>query len=267
MILRHRSPSIRLGYRLGLAALLAAAAEGPVFDRLIPAALAQEAADWTFGAPPPPFEAAPEVLALADWPLDRWWPADEAASLVDYEPLPAPIAIEPSPVVRVVAGEPDLETAVSRNEATDGEPANPLGGRLAAIADDDLDGIRGGFELEPSLKLSFGIERAVFINGELIATSVLNVRDLQGAAGGGGQPANAQALPAASLGIVQNGSGNYVSIPPGANLGGTIIQNTLDNQQIRNVTTINASVNSGQVLRALAMQAAISDGIVGSLRR
>ena len=46
-----------------------------------------------------------------------------------------------------------------------------------------------------------------------------------------------------------------------------MVQNTLNNQKIQNVTTINASVNSGQLFRSMSVQAAVQNGIVNSLRR
>lgn len=141
---------------------------------------------------------------------------------------------------------------------------NPLGSQLAALDTQALDDIRGGFELADSnLRFSFGIERAVYINGELMTTTVLNLKEVQGAGGNGSLPANA----GAALNLVQNGAGNSVATAIGPNLLGTIIQNSLDGQKIQNVTTINASVNSAQILRNMFMQWAIRDGIVGSLRR
>lgn len=222
MTLRHRSPSVRLFYRIGLSVMLAGAAEGPVFDKLIPAAQAQEEAP--------------------------------------------PIVIDASPVALVVAGEEEAEASAARNGMPD-EP-HPLGGRLLALAAHELDEIRGGFELaDTNLKLSFGIERAVFINGELIASTVLNVKDLQGAAGGSNLPTGLPSTSSAALNVIQNGSGNHFTAQLGSDqAAATVIQNTLNNQKIQNVTTINASVNSAQFLRSLSVQSAIRDGIVSSLR-
>ena len=140
---------------------------------------------------------------------------------------------------------------------------------MAALGDKALDDIRGGFEPPDSnLRFSFGIERAVFINGELVAHTVLNLRDLQWVAGTGGAPQVTAANAAAgALGVIQNGSGNSFTAQVGSNLAGTVIQNTLNNQKIQNVTTINASVNSGQLFRSMSVQAAVQNGIVNSLRR
>ena len=77
------------------------------------------------------------------------------------------------------------------------------------------------------------------------------------------------ALPVApsSALVVQNGAGNYVPTQVVQNPTATVIQNTLDNQKIQSVTTINASVNSIQMTRAMSVQNAIQYGIVSSLRR
>jgi hypothetical protein len=144
---------------------------------------------------------------------------------------------------------------------------NPLGNQVAALGSESLDEIRGGFDIpDTNLKYSFGIERAVFINGELVTRTVLNLKDLQGAAGSG-VARQAATDASGALGVIQNGPGNNFTAQVGPNMAGTVIQNTLNNQKIQNVTTINASVNSAQVLRSMSVQSAVQSGIVGSLRR
>lgn len=154
------------------------------------------------------------------------------------------------------------------------EPEQIDGPLLVALADrsldaESLDGVRGGFDLEGSnLTYSFGIERAVFINGELVAHTVLNLKDLQWTAGGGGGAASQ--LPASSaigaVNVIQNGGGNSFAAQVNPNLAGTVIQNTLNDQKIQNITTINAEVNSAQLLRSMSVQSAIQNGLVNSLR-
>lgn len=222
-------------------------------------------------------EVAPELLALADWPLDANAPAEcmtvryETLAVVD-DMLPAPEVIADIPaVVTVSVGElakaAPLVSAHARPPLLD-ERQNPLGQQIAAIDAATLDEVRGGFELAGSnLKLSFGIERAVYINGELVASTVLNVKDLKLMAGAGGAPLTLPAGSNGALGIIQNGVGNNVTTQLSPNLAGTVIQNTLNGQTIQNVTTINASVNSIQVMRSMSVQSAIQNGIVNSLRR
>lgn len=232
-------------------------------------------------------EAAPEVLALAAWPLDEQPPAECLAG-ADDGVLPVALEITGHPaVVSVMAYEPIVADVAAAGMAPPisppvvGHPAAPLAVaaetprptsilQVAALDTSVLDEIRGGFELAGSnLRFSFGIERAVYINGELVASTVLNVRDLQVVAGTGtgGTTLTLPASTAGALGIIQNGTGNTATVQVNPNIAGTVIQNTLNNQRIQNVTTINATVNSMQMMRAMSMQSAIQGGIVGSLRR
>lgn len=213
-------------------------------------------------------ELVPELLALADWPLDDHVPLEcatpyheKVAASEDALP-PAEVVTGSPPVVNVMAFGAGKESPVVD------EQWNPLGLQIAAVDAASLDEVRGGFELADSnIQLSFGIERAVYINGELVASTVLNLKDLQLTAGAGAAPLTLPDGSTAALAVVQNGSGNHVSTQVSPNLAATIIQNTLNDQKIQNVTTINATVNSLQVLRSMSVQSAIQDGIVGSLRR
>lgn len=145
----------------------------------------------------------------------------------------------------------------------DGTAASPLGIQGAVLDNDSLDQVRGGFEAaDGNLRFSFGIERAVYINGELVASTVLNLKDLQGAGAPVVLPDNA----GTAFTVIQNGSDNSFRTQIGPNLAGTVIQNTLDGQRIVNATTINATVNSAQVMRTIALQSAIRDGLIGALR-
>jgi hypothetical protein len=149
------------------------------------------------------------------------------------------------------------------------DAANVLGQQLAAVDTASLDDVRGGFELEgSSLKFTIGIERAVYINGNLVATNVLNLKDLQSNAGGTSVAAAAPAAPSGAL-VVQNGPAgtNYVAPQVAQNPTATVIQNSLNDQTIHHRTTINASVNSMQTVRAMSVANAIQYGIVSSLRR
>lgn len=216
-------------------------------------------------------EAAPELLALADWPLDDSLPAECQAvqrSSVDDEMLFTLVEIpEAIPVVSVMASEYGAVPVLTSTPFVD-DDQYPLGQALAALDTGSLDDIRGGFELDGTgLKFSFGIERAVYINGELIASTTLNLKDLQQAVGGGLSPATLAPGAAGALGIIQNGSGNNIATTITSNMAGTVIQNSLNDQRIQNVTTINATVNSMQAVRAMSVQSAIQSGIVSSLRR
>jgi hypothetical protein len=215
-------------------------------------------------------EPVPELLALADWPLDDPSPAgdcgQEQQAAIDL--LPVPVEIPPAlPVVQVVAWERTEEPPPAAPEAAPEDSPSPQAFELAALDSGSLDNIRGGFEVaDLNLKLSFGIERAVYINGELVTSTVLNIKDLQTASGGAGIPVVLPGNAGAALTVIQNGAGNNFSAQIGPNLAGTVIQNSLNDQRIVNTTTINATVNSAEILRSMNFLSNIRDGVIGSLR-
>jgi hypothetical protein len=141
--------------------------------------------------------------------------------------------------------------------------SSALGGRTLALTDASLDRVRGGFVTQ-GLNVSFGIERAVYVNGTLVTSTRLSVSE-PGLVGSGH---GAAPLDAATLAVVQNGSGNVVATGTLSASGiGTVVQNTLDGQNIRNLTVINATVNSLGVLRGLNLQSSLRGAVIDSLRR
>ncbi len=133
----------------------------------------------------------------------------------------------------------------------------------AAVSDRRLDATRGGFDLGNGLMASFGIARTVYINGHLVSSSSVYIPDV-----GHMTPAQAQALAAVAgtVKVIQNGAGNAFD-PATFNhvAAATVIQNTLDHQDIRSLTTINAAVNSQNAFRAIVLQEGLQAGVVGSL--
>ena len=227
--------------------------------------------------------AAPELLSLAPWPLDDHAPRecsaapDESVAAVE-ETLSTVVEMAEASSAATLADAVLTELAVTEKpnaKKAPGETArtldagNVLGQQLAALDTAALDEVRGGFQLEgSSLTFSIGIERAVYINGNLVATNVLNLKELQSSAGGTSVAAASPAAPSGAL-VVQNGpaGSNYVAPQVAQNPTATVIQNSLDGQKIQAVTTINASVNSLQTVRAMSVANAIQYGIVSSLRR
>lgn len=126
------------------------------------------------------------------------------------------------------------------------------------VSDRMLDQLRGGFNIGGGLLVSFGITRTVYINGALVTETTLNLGELS-------QLTPAQALQLngqlSGLNLVQNGPGNSVAGNP-AHIGtGTIIQNTLNNQQINVQTIINASSNGQGMARSMNAQGTINDAL------
>jgi len=156
---------------------------------------------------------------------------------------------------------------VSADAIDDAPAASPLAPGLVAVATDRLDRVRGGFETASGLQIAFGIERAVYVNGNLVSTTSLNVSD-QGKVTTG---AGTQIAPGAatSLATIQIGAGN--SVAAGA-LGsaaalGSVVQNTLNGQAIQSLTVINAATNSLQSVRASSLQSSLRGVLIDALRR
>jgi hypothetical protein len=127
-----------------------------------------------------------------------------------------------------------------------------------AVSNRTLDSQRGGFEVGSGLLVSFGITRAVYVNGDLVTQTSLNfgrVADLT--------PAQASQLAKqmAALNLVQVGPGNRVAPDVLANGTGTIIQNTLNNQHIVNRTVIDARSNAMGMIKNLNVQNTLSDAL------
>ena len=135
-----------------------------------------------------------------------------------------------------------------------------------ALSSARLDQVRGGFTGDNGLRISFGIERAVYINGNLVTTTTLNLSEL-GKVSGGQVQVGGVAM-GGTLGLIQNGPGNTFS-PAALASGtiGTVIQNSLNDQKIQSISVINATVNSLDVLKSLNLQAAMHGALIGSLRR
>jgi hypothetical protein len=144
---------------------------------------------------------------------------------------------------------------------------------------DELDEMRGGFDLNAGgLHLSFSIERVTFINGVLAATTRLNIPALNslGAPQTIADSANPQTIQAITAGLqntvgaIQNGPRNTLILPDGISLSTsaltTVIQNTLDNQVIRNMTILNATLSNQALARATAISSALDRALIRSVR-
>ena len=149
-----------------------------------------------------------------------------------------------------------------------------------AVGDQTLESLRGGFSLGDGLMVSFGISRAVYINGALITETPLNLGHVADIT-----PAQATQISQklATLSVVQNGPGNTLASGPSttttSNSGatgatvtaipgsttGTAIQNSLNNQQIRFQTIINASSNGLGMVRSMNLNSTLTEAIQRSI--
>ncbi|AOK18643.1 hypothetical protein WL40_22550 [Burkholderia ubonensis] len=162
-----------------------------------------------------------------------------------------------------------VECVVQTSGAASGLPASgraqderdwPAGGAVA-LSDTRLDAMRGGFDLPGGLQVSFGISRVAFVNGNLVTTTNFNIPDVSQITA-----QQAQALAAANLGaLIQVGPGNAAQ--PGAlpGLTGAVIQNTLSNQHIQALTTIDTSVNTLSMFKNLNIMSTLNNALTGVL--
>jgi hypothetical protein len=134
-----------------------------------------------------------------------------------------------------------------------------------AASDHELEQLRGGFSLGQGLMVSFGVSRAVYINGQLVTSTSFQVNDLTRL-----NPAQtallARQIPAQAQ-LVQNGPGNQLA--PDAVLAPftTYIQNTLNEQTLRSQTVIQASTNGLAMVKNLNLQTTLNDALGNAIRQ
>ncbi|RZL86929.1 MAG: hypothetical protein EOP82_28325 [Variovorax sp.] len=131
-----------------------------------------------------------------------------------------------------------------------------------AVSDQALDHLRGGFDPGNGLLVTFGISRALYVNGDLVTQQTLNFGRLNDLT-----PAQAAQLSQQMqrLNIVQIGPGNNVQPQQGGASFGTVIQNTLNDQHIVNQTVINASSNSLGMVKNLNLQDTMNEGLARAI--
>ena len=119
-----------------------------------------------------------------------------------------------------------------------------------------LDEQRGGFYVETVLRLSFGIERVVYVNDVAVVRTSVRIPDVAAI-----EPEQAQALADFNRGVVvQVGERNRFD--PARSGGGIAIQNTLDNQNIRTLTHVEVATDALGVLQGINSYGALTDALV-----
>ncbi|KGQ18178.1 Lipoprotein [Lysobacter dokdonensis DS-58] len=124
-----------------------------------------------------------------------------------------------------------------------------------AVAPSRLAQMRGGFTIPGGANISFGIERAVYINGTLVVETRAYVPDLSRITTDQAQALSRAIAPL----VVRNGAGNTASVSPGAVGTLTIVQNSLDNQRIAGMTALTVGVGSLAQFQALNASGALID--------
>ena len=136
--------------------------------------------------------------------------------------------------------------------------ARVLGAEWVPVDPARLANMRGGLQLPSGLSLSFGMDRLVYVNGDLVASTRVNVPDIA-------HMTSEQAAALVSLNqgmVVQIGAGNVVT--PGTATNGLVIQNTLDNQDIRALTTLHVGVDTLGMLQEINSYDALRNAMIAS---
>ena len=130
------------------------------------------------------------------------------------------------------------------------------------VGNAQLDAMRGGFDSGNGLLASFGIDRVVYINGNLATRTSVSIPDI-----GHMSPAQARALAAVDgvLTVVQGGQGNTAALVPSGAATATVIQNSLDGQHIQSLTTIDASVDHLDQFRSARLGDTLQGALIQSL--
>ncbi|MGH8780224.1 hypothetical protein [Paraburkholderia sp.] len=155
--------------------------------------------------------------------------------------------------------EPPVEQ--SHTTRTPDDPQWPPRTATVALGEARLDAMRGGFDLPSGLKVSFGISRVAYVNGNLVTTTSVNIPDVSAITA-----QQAQALIAANAGaLVQVGHGNVVQAGALPALTGSVLQNSLNNQQIQAMTTIDTSVNSLSMFKGMNVMSTLTGALANAV--
>ncbi len=118
--------------------------------------------------------------------------------------------------------------------------------------------MRGGMQMPSGLSLSFGIERAVYVNGALVASASLHIADVSQI-----NAEQAKALAAMNEGmVVRVGEGNTFDAAGMGN--GLVIQNTLDGQDIQAITTLDVGVDTLGMLQEMNTYDALQSALLNA---
>ena len=133
------------------------------------------------------------------------------------------------------------------------------------VSDQTLDTLRGGFDLGIGLMVSFGISRAVYVNGQLITSTTFRVGDLTSLTPQQAVALSQQISAQTQAQVIKNGPGNTMELSVGSAPLSTFIQNTLNNQSIRNQTIIDMTSNGMGIAKGLNLQATIDAAVADAI--
>ena len=180
-----------------------------------------------------------------------------ASSIVAFTCATAAYAASPAPEATWTTSRINVRIAPSGEVATEGFGV--------AVSNSRLDTMRGGFDAGSGLQISFGIDRAVYVNGNLVTSTSVYIPDVAQMS-----VAQASALAAVTntVNVIQNGPGNtFNPAPLTQGTAATVIQNSLSNQNIQALTTVSAAVNTLDAYKTMNLQSTLQSALISSLGR
>ena len=130
---------------------------------------------------------------------------------------------------------------------------------LMPLSQEEMAGLRGGFMTADGIEITIGYEQAAFINGILQTKLALDMSQL-----GHRNDANL-AGDLQPIRIIQSGEGNLApaTLPTTGYL--TLLQNSLDNQTLHNLTVLNIDIKNIPDMQFGSLRNTINDQILKSL--
>lgn len=133
-----------------------------------------------------------------------------------------------------------------------------------AVSNQTLDQLRGGFDMAPGLTVSFGVSRAVLVNGQLLSSTSFQVDDLAKFTSAQNRLSGWQ--PGLAPQVLQNGPGNTIAAGAMSIPLGIYVQNTLNQQTIHSETVIQAASSGLSMVKSLNLQATLNESINNAIR-
>ncbi|MEW6428066.1 MAG: hypothetical protein AB1568_08550 [Thermodesulfobacteriota bacterium] len=152
-----------------------------------------------------------------------------------------------------------LPLAITTSPALAGDPF----AGLSAVADQELDTMRGGYALADGLEVSFGIERAVFVDGVLQVVQTLTAALMTDMLH---QQAATRNIGLSAVNGTPILEGDFavprVGLAAADTVLAALIQNSDDHRIIDSITTINATITSLGLFRQLNAMTALQQQLV-----
>lgn len=163
---------------------------------------------------------------------------------------------------RNLDSEPEFDSGRQDDAVAYSVPVNPTLDGMATLGDSTLGNMRGGISIGGEMDITVGLTRSASINGAETYSNSLNFENLNASL----SPSDLSSINSV---LIQNGAGNEASPAIVEALSGnyaTVIQNSLDNQDIATQTVLDISIgNVSSAMRGLSAQQAVSDSL--SLQR